>query len=92
MEETRLLLVGSHRDLQCVFNMDQTPLSFSFHLSRTLENLGKKTIHTRKTSSATKRATAALTVMADGDFLMPVILFKGEPNGQIDCATQAADA
>ena len=37
----------------------------------------------RKSSSQTKRATAALTVTAAGDFLTPMIIFKGKPDGQI---------
>ncbi len=44
--------------------MDQTPLNFSYHSSRTLKKRGTKTIHVRKTSSQMKRATAALTVTA----------------------------
>ncbi len=55
--------------------MDHTPLNFSYHSSRTLEKHGKKTIHVRKTSSQMKRATAALTVTAAGDFLTPMIIF-----------------
>jgi len=77
LEEARLLLVGPHRDMRWIFNMDQTPLHFSYHSSRTLEKRGKKTVNVRKSSSQTKRATAALTVMAAGDFLTPMIIFKG---------------
>jgi hypothetical protein len=83
LEEVCPLLVGPHRDLQWIFNMDQTPLNFSYHSSRTLEKRGKKTVNIRKTSSQTKRATAALTVTAAGDFLTPMIIFKGKPDGLI---------
>jgi len=83
LEETRLLLVGPHRDMRWIFNMDQTPLHFSYQSSRTIEKRGKKTINVRKSSSQTKRATAALTVTAAGDFLSPVIIIKGKPNGRI---------
>jgi hypothetical protein len=34
-------------------------------------------------SNGTKRAKGALTVTATGDFLMPMIVFKGKPNGEI---------
>jgi len=77
LQEARLLLAGPHRDMRWIFNMDQTPLHFSYHSSRTLEKRGKKTVNVRKSSSQTKRATAALTVMAAGDFLTPMIIFKG---------------
>ena len=39
----------------------------------------------RKSSSQTKRATAALTVTAAGGFLTPMIIFKGKPDGLIAC-------
>ena len=83
LEEARLLLVGPHRDMRWIFNMDQTPLHFSYHSSRTIEKRGKKTVNVRKSSSQTKRATAALTVTAAGDFLTPMIIFKGKPDGLI---------
>ena len=83
LEEARLLLVGPHRDMRWIFNMDQTPLHFSYQSSRTIEKRGKKTINVRKSSSQTKRATAALTVTAAGDFLTPMIIFKGKPDGLI---------
>ena len=35
-----------------------------------------------KSSSQTKRATAALTVTATGDFLTPMIILKGKPDRQ----------
>ncbi len=37
----------------------------------------------RRSSSQTKRATAALAVTAAGDFLTPMIIFKGKPDGLI---------
>ena len=83
LEEARLLLVGPHRDMRWIFNMDQTPLHFSYQSSRTLEKRGKRTINVRKSSSQTKRATAALTVTATSDFLSPMIIFKGKPGRQI---------
>jgi hypothetical protein len=69
LEETRLLLVDPHRDMRWIFNMDQTPLHFSYQSLRMIEKRGKKTINVRKSSSQTKRATAAI--------------FIGKPNGQI---------
>jgi hypothetical protein len=34
-------------------------------------------------SNGTKRVTGALTMTAAGNFLMPMIIFKGKPNGII---------
>jgi len=69
--------------MQWIFNTDQTPLHFSYHSSSTIEKRGKKTVNMRKSSCQTKRATQALTVTAAGDFLTPIIIFKGKPDGQI---------
>jgi hypothetical protein len=63
--------------------MDQTPLFFSYESSTTLEKRGTKTIFVCKLSNSTKRATAALTVTAAGDFLTPMAIFKGKPDGKI---------
>jgi hypothetical protein len=83
LEETRPLLEGPHRDCRFIFNMDQTPLFFLCESSRTLTKRGEKTIFVRKSSNSTKRATAALTVTAAGDFLTPMVIFKGTPTGLI---------
>ena len=80
---TCLLLVGPHRDKRYIWNMDQTPLWFSYHRLKTLAKWGTKTIHVRKMSSDTKRATAALTVLAAGEWLKPMIIFKGQPRGRV---------
>jgi hypothetical protein len=91
LEESRPLLVSPHRDMQWIFNMDQTPLHFLYHSSRTIKKRGKKTVNVRKSSSQTKRATAALTVTAAGDFLTPMIFFKGRPE-RTDRVPRAANA
>ena len=80
---TCLLLVGPHRNKRYIWNMDQTPLWFLYHRSKTLAKRGTKTIHVRKTSSDTKRVTAALTFLAAGEWLNPMLIFKGQPRGRI---------
>jgi hypothetical protein len=80
---TRPLLVGPHHDKRYIFNMDQTPLWFSYHRSKTLQKKGAKTINVRKSTNDTRRATAALTCTAAGDFLRPMIIFKGAAEGRI---------
>jgi hypothetical protein len=83
LETTHLLLLGSHCNKRYIWNMDQMPIWFSYHCSKTLAKQGTKTIHVCKTSSNTKRATAALTVLAAGEWLKPMVIFKGQPRGQI---------
>ncbi len=81
MEFTRPLLIGPHLDLRWIFNMDQMPLYFSYHSSKTLEKHGTKTIHVRKTGDRMKRATGVFTITAAGIFLTPVIIYKGNLMG-----------
>jgi hypothetical protein len=76
LEFTRPLLFGPHQDRRWIFNMDKTPLHFSYHSSKTLEKRGTKMICIRKTGNGTKRATGAFTIMAASNFLMPMITYK----------------
>jgi hypothetical protein len=63
--------------------MDQTPVYFSYHRSKTLSKRGIKTVHVRKSTLDTRRATCVLTCMAAGDFLHPMLIFKGKIKGLI---------
>jgi hypothetical protein len=84
LEFTRMLLHGPNCDRHWIFSMDQTPLYFSYHSSKTYEKHGSKMIHIRKMSNGTKRAMGAFTITAAGDFLMPMIIFKCKPGGMIE--------
>ena len=63
--------------------MDQTPVYFLYHHSHTLAKCGIKTVHVRKSTSDTRRATCALTCTAAGDFLRPMLIYKGKATGRI---------
>ena len=52
------------KDQALIINMDQTPIPFSFHATKTLEKKGMKTIHICSSTSDTKRVTLAATVDA----------------------------
>jgi hypothetical protein len=80
---SRPLLVGLHRNKWYIFNMEQTPLWFSYHCSKTLQKRGAKTVNMHKSTNDTRQATAALTCTAAGDFLRPIINFKGTANERI---------
>ncbi len=83
MELTYPLLHGPHCNRHWIFNMDHMAIHFLYQSSKTYAKRGTKTIHVRKTSNGTKRATGVLTVTAVSNFLMPMIIFKGKPNGKI---------
>jgi hypothetical protein len=63
--------------------MDQMPLHFSYHSSKTLEKCGAKTIRVRKTGNGTKRATVVFTITAVSNIFTPMIIHKGKPHGHI---------
>jgi len=83
MARARPSLRGPHRDPRWIWNMDQTPVYFSYHRSKTLAKRGIKTVHVRKSTSDTRRATCALTCTAAGEFLRPMLIYKGKATGKI---------
>ena len=71
-----------HQDF--IINMDQTPIPFTYNSTKTLEVVGRRTVHVRKSTNDTKRATFAMTVTASGKVLKPYLVFKGKPQGRIE--------
>ena len=53
MARSRPSLRGPHRDKRWIWNMDQTPVYFSYHRNKTLSQRGVKTVHVRKSTSDT---------------------------------------
>jgi len=83
MRFMRGIVSGGNRDRRFIINMDQTPVFFSMSSKRTLEVIGKKTIHIRTSTNDTKRVTVAVTITADGTLLPSFLVFKGKPGGRI---------
>jgi hypothetical protein len=78
----RLLQSNRHQDF--ILNMDQTPVPFTFNAKKTLESVGQRTVHIWKSTCNTNRVlTCAMTVLASGRVLTPLLVFKGVPNGQL---------
>ena len=73
---TREKLQMSCRDKAYIINMDQTPVPFSYDPKKTIEVVGRRTIHIRKSTCDTKHATCALTVTASGKMITPLFAFK----------------
>ena len=81
MQHVRVKLAQPNRHADYIINLDQTPIPFTFNSKRTLEMVGKKTVHIRKSTNDMKRATLALTVTASGKMIQPMLIFKGTANG-----------
>lgn len=84
VQTIRPRLVESNRHQDFILNMDQTPVPFTFNSKKTLESVGQRTVHIRKSTDDTKRVTCAMTVSASGIVLTPLLVFKGAPNGRIE--------
>ena len=84
MRFVRVIVSGGNRDRRFILNMDQTPVYFSMNSKKTLDLIGKKTIHIRTSTNDTKRVTVAVTIAADGTVLPSYLVFKGKPGGRIE--------
>ena len=74
---TQEKLQMSCRDEAYIINMDQTPVPFLYDPKKTIEVIGQRTIHIRKSTCDMKRATCALTVTASGKMITLLFVFKG---------------
>ena len=67
-----------HQDY--ISNLDQTAIPLlTYNAKKTLEVVGRRSVHIKKSTNDTMRATFAMTVTASGK----ILIFKGTPNGQI---------
>jgi len=79
----RRIVVGPHRDMRYIINMDQTPVYFAMNAKRTIDVVGVKTVHMRTSTHDTKRATVAVSITGAGSVLPSMVIFKGKPDGRI---------
>jgi hypothetical protein len=66
-----------------ILNMDETPIAYSYHSNKSLDTKGFRTIHVCASMTDTKRVTVMSTVTASGKMHLPLMIFKGAPNGCI---------
>jgi len=64
-----------------ILNMDQTPIPFLFHTTRTLEKKGLKTVNVRASTTDTKRITLTISVETSSRMLPPMLIFQDASNG-----------
>jgi hypothetical protein len=79
----RTLLFGPHCNQRFSLNMDQMPVYLLMSTKRTLEVVGKRTIHISTSMNNTRQATMAVMITGDGTVLPCMIIFKGKDNGCI---------
>lgn len=67
------------KSLEVIFgNVDQVPFEFDMSRRSTYDFVGKKEIKLLKTTGAKQRFTVQLCVLANGQFLPPVFVFKSK--------------
>ena len=57
------------RNRDDILNMDQTPITYSYHSNKTLDTRGSRTVHIHASTTDTKRVTVAETVIVSGKML-----------------------
>ena len=62
--------------LDCIGNMDETPVTMDMVGNNTVDKVGKKTILLKTTGHEKCRYTVVLACMADGQKLKPMLIFK----------------
>jgi hypothetical protein len=67
-----------HRHKDFIINMDETPVFFSMHPTKSVDKIGTKTINICIAKYAGQRATVAVCFTASGVQLKSMIIFKGE--------------
>jgi hypothetical protein len=70
------------KDPWYIINIDQSPISYLFHSSKTIETKGTRTIHMCTSTTITKQGKLAVTIDASRKMLPPMLIFKGAPNGK----------
>jgi hypothetical protein len=77
-------------DPRMIANMDQTPCNYETQSGKTVSVKGSKTVAARTAQGGEQRVTVALSVLADGSKLPPLIVFQGTPeaNGRTTIQTE----
>ena len=68
----------SYRDRRFIINMDQTPVFFSMHPSRSVDTIGSRTVNIRIAKDGSQRATVAVCFTASGHQLKSLVIFRGK--------------
>jgi hypothetical protein len=77
------LIKGAHHYWCFILNIDHTLVYFLINATKTLEVVGRKTVHIQELMNNTKQATVTVTIAGNGTVLPLVEVFKGKPKGCI---------
>ena len=71
-------------DLNAIGNMDETPVFFEMYQNKTIAKIGAKKVNIKSFGCDKLRISIILTILANGDKLAPLIVFKGKPGKTLE--------
>ena len=69
-------------ELNRIGNVDETPIWFDMTYNTTIAKIGEKSIKVRTFGGERLRVSLILCILANGDKLPPLVIFKGSKNGR----------
>ena len=66
-----------------IWNMDETPIFLNMPITKTIVKRGSKQVIVKTQGQEKCRVTVILTILAEGDKLPPLIIFKAKDTGKI---------
>ena len=67
-------------DLNRIGNVDETPIQFDMTYNTTFSKIGEKSVKVLTFGGERVRVSLILSILADGEKLPPLIIFKGTKN------------
>ena len=78
-------------ELDAIANMDETPLHLNMPPSTTVQKIGSKRVNIKTQGQENWRVTAILTILASGEKLPPLLIFKAKEGKQTDKKLQGLE-
>ena len=71
-------------NLDCIANMDETPIYFEMVTDTTVERIGRKKVNIETFGGEKMRISIILTILVNGEKLPPLIVFKVKPGKTLE--------
>ena len=71
-------------DLNAIGNVDETPVFFEMYQNKTIAKIGAKKVNIKSFGCDKLRISIILKILANGDKLAPLIVFKGKPGKTLE--------
>ena len=71
-------------ELDCICNMDETPVYLNMPPNYTIEKIGSRQVSIKTLGQEKTRVSLVLAILADGNKLPPLLIFKAKPNKTVE--------